>query len=379
MIKCWKCGNTVEPNVGGFCPACGAGLMAAGSSPWAARVSGGGEGPAWALRLIWILFAPLTALGYPIFWIAARRNLARHTMQRLNSPALTSPYVTQNPEGQAVLARLHRAGGASTGVLPFMMTLMLMIVLAAVVFIPPAFAPTPIRYERTMECILEGRSARGYLYVDTPEQYESTWRSISSRKYSRVYVESFWGEYVDEARMRMKYPGAGHWVGYNNDTPERHRPYYYVDDSYSSGQSATVYVRRANAIVVEWSMTEKASIVFYCGLILLYLALVGLGIGYWLRLARHAKAEALAAAYATGDVGYHDRLVPQVASHNGLWIALGIIAAVTQLQLVLFPLLSSLAMSTHLSWEGRTGIGGVLGTGIAPAPQMNPPQGWPQG
>ncbi|HYE20257.1 MAG TPA: hypothetical protein VEA69_17545, partial [Tepidisphaeraceae bacterium] len=229
----------------------------------------------------------------------------------------------------------------------------------AILFIVPAFAPKPISYSRAQERMMEVGPARAYIYVGSATEYENAWRNMSP-KLTRVDVNGY------GSRQYVTFPPAGvkEWPDGKYDTASDHRPYRYYKRAY--GQPG-YWVSNVDSITATWPVTETLGVVFYVGLILFYLMSLLIGIGYWRRLARHAIAEAaVATSAAVTDPGFPARLAPHVSAHNGLWVALGVIAAATQLQLVFFPLLSALALRYHVGWESRSGVTWALDTPVGP-------------
>ena len=121
---------------------------------------------------------------------------------------------------------------------------------------------------------------------------------------------------------------------------------------------------RVTGVSLEWDGTERAGIAFLVLLGLLYLLYTIWGLVFWTKFARHARAEAVAAAYAKGDVAFHDRLVPGVERRNTLLIIGMVVLSILPMfawHIVLFPVSSAIAFARHRSWEKHSGVAGALG------------------
>ncbi|HSI36046.1 MAG: zinc ribbon domain-containing protein [Phycisphaerae bacterium] len=364
MITCWRCGQSVTPTATNTCPACGAVQAAQGGAVGYWTPPAADARPGWALTLIWVVLFPLAALLFPIHVMVARRRLAAHVARRMESPGLSTPAVANTPHGQAALADMARGARAGNGVLA-PAALVVVVAITAILFIVPAFAPKPIRYSRAQERLTEAEPARGYFYVSSAGEYEDVWRNVSPRL-TRFEVASY------GSRQYASFPPTGvtEWSDGRTDTRFDHRPYRFCQRAY--GQSG-YWVSNVDSITAIWPVTQTMGVVFHVGLILFYLLTLLVGINYWLRLARHARAEASAAtSAAVADPSFPARIGPQVSAHNGLWVGLGVIAAVTQLQLIFFPLLSALAMRYHVGWEGRSGVAWALDHAGAPVTPGEP-------
>lgn len=365
MQRCWKCNNPLRQDGATFCNVCGAAQKPddpGAARAWQNRIEQSQGQSHWALSFLWLLAWPIAPLLFP-FWLAsAHRRLSRHVRGRLASPALASPRF-QSPEGQAIAGRLAAVGGGAAGVLPAIICGVLVVGTLCVLFITPAMAPHPIRYERALEDMFEGRGAYGSYYVDSEEEYQDIW---NSRLWAFDDISIYASQ--DSQRMFDAKAGAGvpTWSG-NTDTHDRHRPFRYVEDR-DGWSSTTVY--RVRSVNVRWHATETGAVFLWIGVGLIYLLFGLFGVLYAGRFNRHRTAEALVAAYARGDTAFHDRLMPAVRSRNGLTTFAAIGMAVTGfLQMIAFPILWAGEWAAHPGWEKRNGIdetmeaGGTMGNG----------------
>src|SRR5690606_236712 len=144
----------------------------------------------------------------------------------------------------------------------------------------------PVRYSRAVDGVLEVGPTYAYHYVSSPEEYQQAWQEMSPRL-KRFDVIAYRDTYDPDRR----YPDAKPWPAYKRDTRDDHRPFYFYDPD-EHRLNGRYVVRTAEEITASWSATETAGAFFYGGLALFYLLALMLGINHWLRLARHAKAEA---------------------------------------------------------------------------------------
>lgn len=327
---------------------------------WQLRLDPAGQPPGWALSLLWILAWPLAPITYPILMARASRRLKNHVQQRLAAPVLASPRFTQSAEGQHILRQLATSAGNLRSSGAGLATLLLFLVgfLLAILFLVPTASPDPISWEQGFESVFEVEPARAYIYINSPEEYDNFWNSNLFYRFSRVRVS---GGYPDTHRGFAA--ALPKWSDSQFDTPDNHRPYEYVEPSHYRGGSNTV--RQVNSIICEWNGTMTAGIMFYVGLGILVLSYLSWGLVYWFRFMRHARAEAVAAAYAKGDVTLHDALLARVNSRNtGLTLLVIFILLVPMppaIFLVLYPILSAIIVSRHYAWEKQTGILPALG------------------
>jgi hypothetical protein len=351
MNTCWRCKNPLRSESLAFCPACGAAVRRdeAVARDWALRLQEGSQHLHWGLSFLWLLCGPLLLLVFPFLLARANRRLKRHHAERLTAPAFASSRFTESPEGQAILSRFRSAITTSTSWTLLQAVILYVLIAATVgaVYIVPAFAPRLVRYEDAIESVVTGGPAHRWMYISwsSPDEYEATWKELGKPMYSDIKV----GAFNDFSTTTGVLP---HWAG-TTDTPDNHRPLRYV------GRDGTTY--RVEGMSFASDYAPQAHVVFLIAAISLYLCLFWFGLSFWLRFARHSQAEVLAAAYARGDLKYHDELLGRVRLLNGVLISAAIILAITPGQLVFFPFLSAVVFAHHLRWERRMGITGALG------------------
>lgn len=363
MAACWKCHNQLRQEHLDFCPVCGAAQRPDepnAARAWQLRLDPAGQPPGWALSLLWILAWPLAPITYPILMARASRRLKNHVMQRLAAPALAAPRFTQSAEGQHILRQLATSVGNLRSSGAGLVTLLLFLVgfLLSMVFLVPTASPDPISWENGIESVLEVRPARAYYYINSAEEYERFWNNNQYYRFSRVQVGS---RYVSS--LAGATGGLSRWSESELDTPDEHRPYEYLVGPRYRGGPMEVY--QVYSIIGQWNGTVTAGILFYVGLGILVLSYLSWGLVYWFRFMRHARAEAVAAAYAKGDVTLHDALLARVSSRNtGLTLLVVFILLVPMppaIFLVFYPILSAIIVSRHYGWEKQTGILPALG------------------
>lgn len=327
---------------------------------WQLRLDPAGQQPGWALSLLWILAWPLAPITYPILMARASRRLKNHVQQRLAAPALASPRFTQSAEGQQILRQLATSAGNLRSGGTGLATLLLFLVgfLLAILFLVPTVSPDPISWENGFESIWEVRPARAYYYIDSPAEYDSFWNNNQYYRFSRVSVSTTYVSSYNAAQS-----GLPTWSGNLFDTPYEHRPYEYLTPPRYRGGSPEIH--RVTSIIGQWSGTVTAGVMLYVGLGILVLSYLSWGLVYWFRFMRHARAEAVAAAYAKGDVTLHDALLARVNSRNTgltlLVIFMLLVPMPPAIFLVLYPILSAIIVSRHYAWEKQAGILPALG------------------
>jgi hypothetical protein len=367
MTLCWKCKNPLRADAAAFCPTCGAAQKRdADADPgatrdWQARLSPVERPPSWGLAFLWLIAWPIAPLTYPVFLVKATRRLRRHVVQRLRAPALASPRFTEGAQGRQIEQRLADSAGKLTsgGALPAFLSFVLIAAMAIVVFATAANAPAPIRFGAALDAEASLRPARAYVPIYSRTDYDSFWTQPSMNgTYTRVKLQSGYDYEITAAAINS----LGTWSDGENDTAARHRPYEYLETR--RGEDARQSAHRVLGASLEWNGTENAGVAFLVLLGLLYLLYTGWGLLFWARFARHTRAEAVAAAYATGDVAFHDRLVPGVDRRNTvLLIGMFVLSILPMFfwHIVLFPVSSAIAFARHPRWEKRSGVAAALG------------------
>lgn len=359
MNTCWRCKNPLRAESLAFCPVCGAAVRRddAVARDWALRLEEGSQHLHWGLSFLWLLCGPLLPLVFPFLLARANRRLTRHHAQRLSAPAFSSARFSESPEGQAILNRFRAAVGKnfSGRIMQPVILYLLLVATWGTFFVVPAFAPKLMRYEEGIDMVVTGRPAHRWMsfYWTTPQEYEATWEDLDERVYSNIRVEAYNDYNGDHDPMPIPAP---RWTG-TTDTRSDHRPLRYT------GDDGTIYHVRSMTFSSDYA--PEAHVVFLVGAILLYVCLAWFGLSFWLRFARHSQTEVLAAAYARGDLKYHDAMLGNVRLLNGLLISLAIFLAITMGQLVFFPFMSAVVFAHHLRWERRSGITSALGFATA--------------
>jgi hypothetical protein len=228
-------------------------------------------------------------------------------------------------------------------------------------FIVPANAPRPIGYERAMECVLETRSASAYFYFDSASEYENFWRDYATWSYDEIYLSAS-NVGRDSTSQNLPRPDLEIYTGSGRSISSyQHPPYEYLRETYSGG--AREY-QRVSSVTAHWNATEAAGVVFWVAAGGIYFMNLVFGLVFWTRFMRHRQAEVLAAAYAVGDPGLHDKLAPLVKQRNAVLAWVVIPLSVIGLHMVLFPVLRSRMLAKHVEWERRSGLAAVF----APTP-----------
>ncbi|QOV90934.1 hypothetical protein [Humisphaera borealis] len=375
MNSCWKCRASLRVAEAAFCPVCGAGQRGVQGGPppivgsaappaeWTARIERTSAQGGWGRAILWTILFPLAPFTHPILLMAANNRLRRHVSVHLQSPALQTPRAQQSPEGRAVLDRLATSAGrvSTAGILPMLLSLALAVTCGYALFIVPTQAPKPIRYERAVEQVLEVRQATGYVYVSSPDAYESFWINYPTWAYDEMTYST--SSYREDGREGLIVGLPQYQRSSDRMSSYEHPPYEFVATDGSDDSRAPRY-HRVSSIYLHWDGTETAGIVFWISAIGLYIVNAVFGMVFWFRFMRHRQAEVLAAAFARGDPAFHDRLMPIVSNRNTLlsWVALPL--AVTGLHLFAFPLLSTAILARHADWEGRSGIAGAFGVNL---------------
>lgn len=368
MVTCWKCRSTLRVSTAAFCPQCGARQQGGHDADrdsgenhiWDSRIRDAVGPSRLGSAIVWTILFPLAPLVFPFWLMSAGNRLRNHVRSRLSSPALHQSWLTASREGRLIYDGLAESVGrwSTRGWLPLIAGLILWGICTSALFLVPADAPEPIRFDSALEGVLEARPAYGAVSIRSLRDYERFWSDYPTWAYDDIRFYSS----THEADGRYANPvGRGLTVLDLQDgdtiSSYNHPPYEYLKLSASGDRQA---YRRVTTLYPRWNQTEDAGIAFWLCAGLYYLVSLVFGLIYWVRFARHREAEVLAAAFAVRDPDLHDRLRPVVRKQNALlyWVAIPL--AISGLQIVLFPLVSALVTARHARWERQSGIAGLL-------------------
>ena len=365
MVTCSKCGTALRQPNATFCHACGGAAKpdapnTAAGKAWQARLRAS-EHTSAVWRLLWILTGPLAVILFPLHIRAAALRLRRHVRQRVESPVFATPRFTDAEEGRQIVQRLASCGRGWTIAWAYA-AFALVVLLAGVASIVPLTAPSHVHYEDALAGIFGGGfNERSFVYVGSAAEYEAAWRRVNLAPGTRVDVDVRQQSNFGPQSFSEKSSPAPYWDGIPNDTINNHRPFEYVRQSrYDVKMMPPTYRVEGLTVTTRYDRTA-ISIIVWTGIAVLYLTYLLLGVQFWRRFARHAGAEALAAAYARSDTALLDKLLPGLKARNSAMIILGTAMAVFPLQLLLFPFVSSIVFVRHEKWEQRSGVADALG------------------
>ena len=361
-LTCWKCGNPLRTSDTAFCHTCGAALKPDAptpnaANPWQTRLRMA-ENTSITWRLLWMLAGPLSVILFPFLLSSATRRLRRHLQSRLAAPAFATSRFKDALEGKQIIQQLAQSAGKLTGkaLWPVAGAIALLSICLGVLFLAPVDAPPGIGYADGMEAVVGSRSYRS-VSISSERDYEAFWSSLSANPGMHVTI---WA-YPNYNTPSAKGTNAPQWEEtHKEETRASHRPYEYWSGPITYN-SARPPISRVSWISVHYQYDWPATAIFWTGIGLLYLLYLVAGVQFWRRFARHATAETFAAAYARGDTGLLDKLLPGVKASNGATIFLGILLALTPLQCLLFPFAASVAFLVHEKWERRSGVADALG------------------
>jgi hypothetical protein len=363
---CWRCQAEVKRE-GAYCPTCGAALRpgeggGAAGVDWQSRIQGEPKGRrTWAYVVLGVLAllalpftAALGALTGPAFAARNGRRLRRHVGERLASPAMAGDRFTATREGEEIRRKLEKLARPGALAYAWVVQYLLLIAAGLVLFVGAARAPWFIDYWRALENTFEVRGVSGRVPVGTELEFErwTDGRYVSAHDVRYETVRRLTpGE---AATMRLKRSGSS-W-GPSSDRYGEPPPYEFIHTSYPHGE-----LKQATAVNVRWEGTETYGAIFWTlgGTYLASLAVVHFL--YWLKFMRHRTTEVLAAAYARGDVKFHDEVMAKAQSLNHGLMFGAIALSVLQLHVVVFPWMAPLAMRLHERWEQRVGVAPALG------------------
>jgi len=377
MKTCWKCRGSLRVADAPFCPNCGAPQRQGGGSPEAAAqgtagaappvltaTEGGRQGDGWesrieqndtapplGLSLLWLLAFPLSPITYPFLLFRADRRLRRHVQAHLASPPLQTPRATQSPEGRTILGRLADSAGRVTshGVVPLVVSLLLVSIGLFALFGIPAGAPRPISYERAMEAVAEVGRANSYIYFSSRGDYENFWDYYPTWEYDDIRLSTSSNYTRSDKVGGSNYPSYDNWSG--TVSSYDHPPYEFV-----SGDDRDSRYHRVTSAYVYWEDTQPAGVLFWVCAVALYLWYLLFGLIFWVRFARHRQTELLAAAFAVGRPALHDQYLSLIRQRNTLLMWVVVPLALTGLHMIVFPVLSRTMFARHAGWEVRSGI-----------------------
>lgn len=358
---CWRCQAEVKRE-GAYCPTCGAALRPGEGGvgvDWQSRIEREPKGRrTWAyviLAVLAVLAFPATlavgVLAGPAFGALNNRRLRRHVGERIASPVLAGERFTATREGEEIRRKLDRL--AARGPLSYAWVVQYLLLLAAglVLFVGAAGAPSYVNYEDALEDIFEVESAWGWRPVDSKDEFD--WQV-------EEHGLNAWDVKYETVRGRAPDPREGLPTSIHSDghsSGNRREPAY----EFVHTGTWKPEVRQAKALRLRWRESETLGAVFWTlgGTYLATLPVVHFL--YWLKFMRHRTTEVLAAAYARGDVKFHDEVMGKAQGHNHGLMFGAIALSVTQLHVVVFPWMGPLSMHLHEGWEKRVGVAPALG------------------